>query len=623
MSDEVAQGASEPQPSADPGPAGGRPGSWLAKAASGMIVAVGMLAMGEAVLRLLDVGGTDRFFLTETILGEPAWITNPRSARRLFPSRQVAGHQVHTPELGAMRFPLQKAGRFRVFVLGASSVQGFPEPPCFAIPAALQAILARSAPGLEVEVINCGVVATSSFAVLDLAEEVIKLQPDALVVYSGHNELHGVWGAASALRVGTGGRWLTRASQKLRRFRLVRLLTDRLERRAGEGLPRGELIEVIAGGQRVTSDGSAHRLAESNLRANLKAVLALASDAGVSCVLATPASNVAGLSPLAAGGHEVLAPEDRAAFDQALEDGWKLLETGDAAAAIQAFESARLSCPDHADAWFGLAAARRAAGRPQEAREAFLAARDRDQLHFRACSSLCDVIRGVVAQASGSGADVQLADVESTLADTVSDGLVDDRLFHEHVHPTIRGTLAIARIIATALGRTSGSAGRFDLSRADQLNESELLEYGPLDELRTAMIMRVFYDQSPFLASQQDRAQTLLRLDGRMREITRALSPSRREVARQLAAGELRGSGLQRVEGEILEQEGRLEAATRAYQRELLASPYDVATLRCLGRVQARLPKRRQEARRTLEAVLRLLPDDAETRALLAGLSSR
>lgn len=32
---------------------------------------------------------------------------------------------------------------------------------------------------------------------------------------------------------------------------------------------------------------------------------------------------------------------------------------------------------------------------------------------------------------------------------------------------------------------------------------------------------------------------------------------------------------------------------------------------------------RLQEARRTLEAVLRLLPDDAETRALLADLSSR
>ena len=86
---------------------------------------------------------------------------------------------------------------FRVFCLGGSVTFGFVHPglvegdPSVAYPAQLETILRREAgAGRRVEVINAGALGYSSFRVLSVLKEVMRYQPDLVLVSTGQNEYH-------------------------------------------------------------------------------------------------------------------------------------------------------------------------------------------------------------------------------------------------------------------------------------------------------------------------------------------------------------------------------------------------------------------------------------------------
>jgi hypothetical protein len=60
----------------------------------------------------------------------------------------------------------------------------------------------RAFPSREVEVISTAMAAVNSYALLDFADEIIAQQPDAVVIYVGHNE----YPASSALARACGWR---------------------------------------------------------------------------------------------------------------------------------------------------------------------------------------------------------------------------------------------------------------------------------------------------------------------------------------------------------------------------------------------------------------------------------
>ena len=102
----------------------------------------------------------------------------------------------------------------RLFVMGESSTAGFP----FARNGTFSRILADALrdvlPDDSVEVVNLGIAATNSYQLLDLAYEVIAEQPDAVLVYAGHNEFyqaHWAWALPSIAASPTPGRFYLRA----------------------------------------------------------------------------------------------------------------------------------------------------------------------------------------------------------------------------------------------------------------------------------------------------------------------------------------------------------------------------------------------------------------------------
>src|SRR5579859_3968163 len=83
---------------------------------------------------------------------------------------------------------------------------------------------AGSNTGKKIEIINVSLTAVNSYTVLGFAREVVKQEPDAVLIYTGHNEFYGALGVASTSRLGSTP-WLINTLLWLRQWRLFQLLT--------------------------------------------------------------------------------------------------------------------------------------------------------------------------------------------------------------------------------------------------------------------------------------------------------------------------------------------------------------------------------------------------------------
>ena len=124
-------------------------------------------------------------------------------------------------------------GALRVLFAGGSTVQGYPHPKRLSAPSYLQEMLGDLFPASQIEVFNAGITAASSFAVARAVEDgTAALGADLVVVYTGHNELYGVYGAAS-LAQGGQAVWMKRVHYALVQWRL-RPLVGQADRAVGQ-----------------------------------------------------------------------------------------------------------------------------------------------------------------------------------------------------------------------------------------------------------------------------------------------------------------------------------------------------------------------------------------------------
>jgi len=89
--------------------------------------------------------------------------------------------------------------------------------------------LMRSVPGRNFEIINLSLTAVNSYTTLGFAREVVDYDPDAVLIYTGHNEYYGAPGVASNRAVGDNP-FLIHLTLRLREFRLFQLLTNLYEK---------------------------------------------------------------------------------------------------------------------------------------------------------------------------------------------------------------------------------------------------------------------------------------------------------------------------------------------------------------------------------------------------------
>ncbi len=364
-----------------------------------------VLAFPLAVLAATELGlrvagfGRDLEPLFMPAPGHPGYLqANPRVVTRFF------ADPAHAPNVSieTAYLPVQKTpGTFRVFVQGESSAAGFPYGLGASLAGILDQRLERAFPSREIEVISTAMAAVNSYTLLDFADEIIEQQPDAVVIYVGHNEYLGILGVGSTLRISSTP-WLTRAFLRARELRLFQLMNRVVGGFGPAGLSatgsEAGLMAGVAGERSITLKSDLFERGIEQFQANLDDLLGTYARAGIPVFIGTLASNERDQMPLA-----ILAGAD-----------------------VEAASSAKTAYLAAHDA--------EAAGDFAGARKGYAWARDLDPLRFRAPSVFNETVKRI-SKRHGAG----FVDVHEAFVRASPNGLVGASLMLEHVHPNLDG----------------------------------------------------------------------------------------------------------------------------------------------------------------------------------------
>lgn len=414
-----------------------------------------LLGLVELGLRLADPrGGLPLFERAEFVRGDYL-VASRAVGRRWF------GDIENAPSPPAEPFAKVKPERaLRVFALGESSTAGFPYPRNGTFPRLLRDMLADVFPDDSVEVVNMGIAATNSYAMLDIAGEIIAQRPDAVVIYAGHNEYYGALGAASRVDF-PGGAGAVRVYLKLLRLRTVLALRRALASvRRGAGpatdLEAASLMEVLARDREVPLGGATYAAGARQFETNLAALVRAFRRKGVPVFVGSVVSNLRDQPPFAAESNR-------------RPDG-----------AVAAFDSGRATLARGDTAGAGRLLAR---------------ARDLDVVRFRAPGEFNELIRRV-ARTTGA----TYVPVAEAFAAASPGGIPGSALLLEHVHPNRDGYALVARTFFDAMVADSVVGARADRARLRPWSEYAAgMALTPFDERVAAHMVRTLGSRWPFV----------------------------------------------------------------------------------------------------------------------------
>jgi tetratricopeptide (TPR) repeat protein len=337
------------------------------------------------------------------------------------------------------RFPEQKApGTFRIVVQGGSTAAGFPYGYGASLAGMLQQRLQATYPDVNFEIISTAMPAINSYTLLDFADEIVLEEPDAVLIYAGHNEYLGILGVGSALSTGRS-RPVILALLALRESRILQLLMHSYQvatsRRPVDvesiANSSGTLMRRIVGKRHIPIDSVLYRKGEQQFRSNLASLLARYRDADVPVFIGTLASNEKGMAPFIS---ELAADTDAAVWEAKYAAGSKALQQGDLESAHDALTEVVALDDTAASGYFALGQLLENQGDYPSAREYYLAAKDRDQLRFRAPEAFNAVIRELAADY-----DAHVVEVQTSLLEATGHGIIGNDLMLEHLHPNLLG----------------------------------------------------------------------------------------------------------------------------------------------------------------------------------------
>lgn len=341
----------------------------------------------EGALRVLGVAQAQRIAFQPVSDHEDYLVFNTNYLKRYFSTFEpvVAFHPFQKQK---------KEGTFRVFVLGGSSTVGYPYHTTYSFPARLQARLEVAAVGQTIEVINLGINAASSYVLWDLKDELVAQQPDALILYAGHNEFYGAFGVGSTLHSLGNQLWLKRGVLRLKRSALFLLLAGLMPEKEGSDEDRSFFARAIEDAQ-IVLHGDVYTAGLSQYAENMRDLLATFQEAEIPVYAGLLASNLKDRVPLS----------DHTEAQQAFDKGKALFAHGDTVAA----------------------------------RAAFLEAKENDTIRFRAPEAFNEILHAFEEERLLTLVDVQ------RIAQTHSESQIEDgTFFTDHLHPDYEGYNTIA-----------------------------------------------------------------------------------------------------------------------------------------------------------------------------------
>lgn len=491
---------------------------WAFRLLSITVLPLIVLGLIEAGLRIAGVGYGTAFFVSAP--GRDGFVMpNPKFGYRYFPAAIA-----RRPE--AMVMPARKEpGTLRVFVLGSSAAQGFPEP-AFGLSRMIEVMLREMHPGAKIEVINTAMVAINSHVVVEIARQCAEYEPDFFVVYEGNNEIIGPWGPGTVFAGFTPSRGTIRFAQFLQRFRLAQVIARARTSVVGGGGGGAADATAWLGMEQFlksTVPSGDPRLpgVEGHFEANLRDVVEAGRGAGARVILCTVGVNLRDCPPFASVHDAKVSEADRRRSEEWAGEAWEAAKppSPDAAPrpdpavrasalrrALQQVDEAIALAPTFAQHHFTRGRVLEALLQFDDSRAAYARARDLDALRFRTSSTLNEVVRrvaGVEGEAGAGGtAGVTLVDVEEAMSPAGSTQPAPGYdLFLEHCHLSFAGTHLVAARVVEAMLPVLPAEVKAKQARESIPDESECaawLGYSSVQAGNVASSIALLVERPPF-----------------------------------------------------------------------------------------------------------------------------
>jgi lysophospholipase L1-like esterase len=351
---------------------------------------------------------------------------------------------------------------FRLFVQGGSTAAGYPYGLGASLAGMLDSRVRASKPGHYVEVVNTAMSAVNSYTLLDFADEIIEQQPDAILIYAGHNEFLGILGVGSNFVV-AGSSSATRWLLRLRDWRVFQLVQNTIAPLSANASNTSSsesnnyesnnknidnskvdktlanqssrtLMSKVAKHKHITTDSELFAAGIAQFRHNMQALLRRYGDAKIPVLLSTIASNEQDHPPFESHPTPLpLTTQLQALQAQINPSQAKLLLD-------QLLNAASSLALPSADVHFKLGQYCAARKLSACAQSQFALATEHDLLRFRAPAAINDIIRELAAQFS----HVELVDAQAALRQRSANQLIGRNVMLEHLHPNVSGYFVIA-----------------------------------------------------------------------------------------------------------------------------------------------------------------------------------
>jgi hypothetical protein len=343
------------------------------------------------------------------------------------------------------RFEEAPAQDYRIVVLGGSSALGEPYRPWLSVGQIVAWQLQHAVPGRRFE---CEILARlgASLEKQHHALAAIKQRPDAVIIYSGHNEFAaryeeeregwpdeepGSWIARRAYRASLNSSFCTLAYEIISKNRL-----DTPPPLAG----RHQLIDPP---QCSPSEAAAIL---SDFRRRLETLVAYCDQIGALPILIIPPANEAGYEPSRSTLPPTVSEPDRRRLVESFTEA-RVLEQHDPTAGAVKYAAILEQHPGFAEAHFRLARLLEKQGSMTDAAGHYLAALDHDGLPIRCPAPFRAEYEEVARRHPRS----ILIDGRLELSAVSPDGLLDDHVIQDTHHPTLQGYVALASAVLREL----------------------------------------------------------------------------------------------------------------------------------------------------------------------------
>jgi tetratricopeptide (TPR) repeat protein len=370
------------------------------------------------------------------------------------PEKEFKAYRIVNPEIGKkyfQKFEYSKPPKdiflkdkpdscFRIFVMGSSSVVGFPYDNNIMFSRILHEWLRETYPGKKIEIVNTAITAISSFSLLDYMPQILKQKPDAILIYAGHNEFYGAFGAGSN-EAATHNPTLIKLHLKMMNLRVYQLTRNIISGTVAlvtksntASAKRGTLMSRMVKDADIIYDSKTYKEGIKNYRDNLNLMLAMAKSKNVPVFLSDMVSNIHDLKP----------------FNSKASDKYK--------PAIDYFQAAQQL---------------EANGNIAAAKENYTKARDYDCIRFRASSD----INKIISELAKKYNNVHFVPSLSLFEANSPNGLVGSNLITEHVHPNIQGYFLLAESFYTAILQSKLIGGKIN-DYAPKTSKQIIINYG-------------------------------------------------------------------------------------------------------------------------------------------------